>query len=387
MMTRIAFALMLIAQGTFGQEVSSVVRALHLSKADSTWNALVSTRKIPFVSGDSVAFLYRGEASTVRWMGDFNGMGQDNTFPNQGSKIPGTDIWILKASLPPDARLDYKIVLDDKNWILDPHNPFQQWSGLGGGMPNSELRMPQWNRDPLAVADPTSIKGSLKKDFILSSKLLAYDITYSLYVHPFAANKPTPILYVTDGYEYLHHEMGNMTIVLDNLISQKKIVPVTVVFVDNREPANPGNNRRMSEMSLNQNYLRFFTDELIPAVEKDRPIPAGQRGIMGTSLGGLTAAYFAFSRPDVFGLAGIQSPAFWYKPDIYSICDNRDKRPVKTFITTGTINDTKEGAEKMKTILQKNACTFEYKEVAQGHSWGNWKDLIDDILIYFFAGK
>jgi enterochelin esterase-like enzyme len=387
MMTRLVFALIFIAHSALAQEFSRMVSALHSPKADSTWTALVTARKIPLVSGDSVAFLYRGEASTVRWLGDFNGMGQDKTFPNEGSKIPGTDIWILKASLPPDARLDYKIVLDDKNWILDPNNPFQQWTGLGGGMPNSELRMPEWKRDPIAVPDPASTKGSLKKDLIYSSKILGYDLSYSLYVHPFAANKPTPIVYVTDGYEYLHKEMGNMTIVLDNLISQKKIVPITVVFVDNREPAKPSNNRRMSEMSLNQDYLRFFTDELIPAIEKDRPVPAAQRGILGTSLGGLTAAYFAFSRPDIFGLAGIQSPAFWYKPEIYSICDQKDKRPMKTFITTGSINDTKEGAEKMKTILVKNACTFGYKEVAQGHSWGNWKDLIDDILIYFFAGK
>jgi enterochelin esterase-like enzyme len=387
MMTRLVFALIFIAHSALAQEFSRMVSALHSPKADSTWTALVTARKIPLVSGDSVAFLYRGEASTVRWLGDFNGMGQDKTFPNEGSKIPGTDIWILKASLPPDARLDYKIVLDDKNWILDPNNPFQQWTGLGGGMPNSELRMPEWKRDPIAVPDPASTKGSLKKDLIYSSKILGYDLSYSLYVHPFAANKPTPIVYVTDGYEYLHKEMGNMTIVLDNLISQKKIVPITVVFVDNREPAKPSNNRRMSEMSLNQDYLRFFTDELIPTIERDRPVAAAQRGILGTSLGGLTAAYFAFSRPDIFGLAGIQSPAFWYKPEIYSICDQKDKRPMKTFITTGSINDTKEGAEKMKTILVKNACTFGYKEVAQGHSWGNWKDLIDDILIYFFAGK
>lgn len=386
-MIRIAFTFIFLSHVAFGQDISRVVNALHSLKADSAWDALVAGKKIPFVSKDSVAFMYRGQASTVRWMGDFNGMGQDKTFPNEGAKIPGTDIWILKASLPSDSRLDYKIVLDDKNWILDPNNPFQQWSGLGGGMPNSELRMPEWKRDPSAVPDPAAIKGSLENDLLCSSKILGYDISYSLYVHPFSAGKPTPILYVTDGYEYLHKEMGNMTVVLDNLISQRKIAAITVVFVDNREPANPANNRRMTEMSLNPNYLRFFTDELIPAVEKGRPIPASQRGIMGTSLGGLTAAYFAFSRPDVFGLSGIQSPAFWYKPEIFSICDQKDKRPVKAFITTGSINDTKEGAEKMKTILQKNACTFQYKEVAQGHSWGNWKDLIDDIMIYFFAGK
>ena len=43
---------------------------------------------------DSVAFLYRGDAKSVLWMGDFNGWGNDKKFKNSGTKIPHTDIWI-----------------------------------------------------------------------------------------------------------------------------------------------------------------------------------------------------------------------------------------------------------------------------------------------------
>jgi enterochelin esterase-like enzyme len=98
----------------------------------------------------------------------------------------------------------------------------------------------------------------------------------------------------------------------------------------------------------------------------------------------LAAAYFSFSKPEVFGLAGVQSPAFWFRPEIYSYCDNPNHPAVKTFMTSGMINDTEEGASKMKLILEKNTCTYQYKEVNQGHSWGTWRDLIDDMLIYFF---
>jgi len=87
--------------------------------------------------GDSVAFLYRGEAKTVSWAGDFNGW-----HPAQpgyaGTRSGLANIWIAVQKFPPDARIDYKIVVDDK-WILDPDNPSIQWSGMG---PNSELRMP-----------------------------------------------------------------------------------------------------------------------------------------------------------------------------------------------------------------------------------------------------
>jgi enterochelin esterase family protein len=56
-------------------------------------------------------------------------------------------------------------------------------------------------------------------------------------------------------------------------------------------------------------------------------------------------------------------------------------------MTSGLINDASEGGRKMVGILESNACVYNYREVNQGHSWGNWKDLEDDILIDFFAPK
>jgi enterochelin esterase family protein len=184
----------------------------------------------------------------------------------------------------------------------------------------------------------------------------------------------------------MHERLGNMITVLDNLIHLGKIKPLIAVFIDHREPINRSNNRRMQELAMNEKYLKFLTDELIPVVEKNYSIsrdPA-HRAVLGNSMGGLSAAYFAFTKPEIFGLAGIQSPTFWFKPEIYTLCDNPENPPVKMFMTTGLINDAEEGTRKMKAILDKNTCTYQYKEVNQGQSWGNSRDLIDDILVYFF---
>ncbi len=353
------------------------------------WQELIDQKQIPLIDIDSVAFLYRGEAKTVSWMGDFNGWGYDKKFKNAGTKIPNTDIWILKTSFPQDARLDYKIVIDETNWILDPANPHQQWSGVGGGSPNSELRMPRWKEDPISQPMDAIFHGRIEEDILINSKELGYQITYSVYLPSSYQKQSTevyPIMYVTDGYEYMHERMGNMITILDNLIHQKKIKPIVAVFIDHREPVNRSNNRRMIELAMNEHYLNFIVKQLIPNVEKQYPISTNpeDRAIIGTSMGGLAAAYFSFSKPEIFGLAGVQSPAFWFRPEIYTYCDNPNHQPVKTFMTSGTINDTEEGARKMKMILEKNTCTYQYKEVNQGHSWGNWRDLIDDMLIYFF---
>ncbi len=363
-----------------------------LSSTDSTtreniWQELIKSNQIPLTLADSVTFLYRGEAKTVAWMGDFNGWGYDKEFQNQGKQIPGTDIWYLKTSFPKDARLDYKILINGSDWIVDPNNPYQQWSGVGGGSPNSELRMPDWKPDPVMIPRENIARGTLEKDILFNSKTLGYQVTYSMY-YPANYNRDAvyPVLYVTDGYEYLHDRMGNMKVILDNLIADGKIKPLLVIFTDHREPVNRSNNRRMTELAMNNRYLNFIADEFIPAIENQHNVSKARedRGIMGSSMGGLTAAYFAFSRPEVFGLAGIQSPAFWFKPAIYTLCDNPENPPVKIYMTTGTIKDAEEGARKMKTILEKNTCTYQYSETNQGHSWGNFRDTIDEILLYFF---
>ncbi|MGE0589791.1 MAG: alpha/beta hydrolase-fold protein [Cyclobacteriaceae bacterium] len=351
-------------------------------------DSLKRADQIPITYKDSVAFIFAGQATSVDWMGDFNGWGYDKNFANAGKQIPGTNIWLLKASFPEDARLDYKIVLNKKAWILDPLNLNQQWSGVGGGSPNSELRMPGYHDEPYQKERSDIPKGTVDRDILFTSHMLGYQITYSVYMPPNASGK-LPVVYVTDGYEYLHPQLGNMPVVLDNLIADKKITPIMAVFIDHREPANRTNNRRMQELVMNENYLKFFVDEFIPYIELTYPAATerSKRAVIGSSVGGLSATYFAFSRPDVFGNAGIQSPSFFTRPQIYSLCDSPEGSKLKISMTSGVINDASDGGRRMIKILENNSCVYQYREVNQGHSWGNWKDLVDDILVDFFAAQ
>ncbi len=357
------------------------------TKIDELWSSLQSEQMIPLIAGDSVAFLYRGSAMTVEWQGDFNGWGYLKNYNNKGVRIPGTDLWILKAAFARDTRLDYKILLDGKIAILDPENARQQWSGVGGGSPNSELRMPDWKEDPMLLERSDIPHGKLKNEVLFNSKVLRYQITYSVYLPAgYDHLGKLPALYVTDGYEYMHPRLGNMITVLDNLLADKKIKPVIVIFVDHREPIDRSNNKRMDELAMNPKYLDFFTSEFIPFIESNYPAEpkATSRAIMGTSMGGLTAAYFAFAKPGVFGMAGIQSPAFYIRPQIYALCNNPEQ-PIRISMTSGVISDASEGSRKMKDILQTNACEYHYREVNDGHSWGNWRNLIDDVLVDLFG--
>jgi enterochelin esterase-like enzyme len=367
-------------------EANTIIRnkSLQTDQVNNWWAKLNQSHSIPLIQDDSVLFLYRGNATSVEWMGDFNGWGYVKDFPNKGQQILNTDVWYLKCKFPPDARLDYKILVDGINWIIDPANKFQQWSGVGGGSPNSELRMPKWTEDVNTLSGTDIPKGELIRDVLIISKSLGYQVTYSVYLpHNYKQYGAMPVVYVTDGYEYLHPQLGNMTTTLDNLIHAQKIQPVITVFVDNREPVNRANNRRMNELAMNSKYLDFFANELIPTIQAHYPAKtdANSRAIIGTSMGGLTATYFAFSRPDLFGLAGIQSPAFYTRPQIYNLCEGNADVQLKVSMTTGLINDTSTESRKMSEILKASSCVYQYREVNEGHSWGNWRRLIDDILI------
>lgn len=353
------------------------------SAVNKWWEERKKKVQVPLTSPDSAVFIYRGPATAVAWTGDFNGWGSKE-FQNQGKRIRNTDIWILPCPFPAAARLDYKIIINGKDWILDSANPHQQFNGVGGGMPNSELRMPGWKVDPSQVRKKKVPAGTLTEHRI-KSNALGYELGYSVYV-PFGVTDASalPVLYTTDGSEYLDHRLGHMTLVLDNLSAEKRIQPIRVVFVDARDPANPAVNRRMQEMSLNEDYLTFFCDELIPAVEgASAPSLARQRGIMGTSLGGLNAAYFAFKRPDLFSRIGLQSPAFWFKQEIFTMAESTTAT-YGICMTAGTIYDTSTEAAKMKAIFDRKRIPCTYIETPEGHSWGNWKNLLDDLLITLY---
>jgi enterochelin esterase family protein len=361
-----------------------------IQQAEKVWNDWVQNGKVPLIDGDSVAFIYHGPAKTVNWYGDFNRWGSDRDLKGNGVKIGSSDFWIFKTTFPRNARLDYKIVLDGHHYILDPSNPNVQWSGVGGGSPNSELRMPDWKPDNVQLHRSDVASGKIMHDLLIHSKALGYQVSYSVYLpHGYETMGKLPAVYVTDGYEYMHPQMGNMITVLDNLIADHRIAPLVAVFIDHREPVNRANNRRMEELAMSPKYLEFFINELIPAVEGKFPADpsSARRAIIGNSMGGLNSAYFVFSRPDVFSMAGIQSPAFYTRPQIYSLCEQSDGTPIKISMTSGLVHDASEGGRRMKVILEGNACKYTYREVNEGHSWGNWRNLVDDILLDFFASN
>ncbi|MBI5034031.1 MAG: hypothetical protein HZB51_26210 [Chloroflexi bacterium] len=90
------------------------------AKADVLYQTLAASKRIPVVFGQQVVFLYKGNAQSVTWQGVFNGWGDRPGIT--GGRIGQTDLWIAQTEMPPASRFEYKITLNDKEWILDPAN-------------------------------------------------------------------------------------------------------------------------------------------------------------------------------------------------------------------------------------------------------------------------
>jgi len=348
---------------------------------DSLWAELGLAEQIPFRIADRAVFLYRGEADSVFVAGDHTGWQA-----HQGSaltRLDGTDLWLRIDTFPEAARIDYKLVVDSE-YILDPANPTRQVSGFG---PNSALVMPGWTRAPETIRQPNIPAGTITTHEI-SSPVLGMNLSFSAYLPAgYAGMDNLPVIYVTDGHEYADDEMGGAIIVLDNLIATGEIHPAIAVFID---PRIEGENRRTELYLANPGFAAFVAEELVPLIDSIYRTRAHReaRVILGTSFGGVFSTYLGLKQPDTFRRLAIQSPAYWTSersPDWPEarLADQIAESPEGIFtiyLSTGTLNDGEDGARLMHQRFLSMGHAVTYREVPQGHSWGNWRHLLPDLF-------
>lgn len=123
-----------------------------------------------------------------------------------------------------------------------------------------------------------------------------------------------------------------------------------------------GNEKRLEELTPFKNekhgggkadaYLDFIVKTLKPEIDKKYRTKTGAKHttIMGSSLGGLTSFYAVLKYPEVFGKAGVFSPAFWInRQGITELLEKTDKLKAKIYFLCGD----NEGDDDMIRDLNK----------------------------------
>ncbi|HEX9655682.1 MAG TPA: alpha/beta hydrolase-fold protein [Bacteroidota bacterium] len=372
--------LMLLGTGGIGQTFQDFLNQVY-SSPDSLRISIVNTYVAahpvsPILEADSVAhFYYRGAAANVSVPGDANSW-NPNAFLM--SRIPPTDFWYYSDTFEPDARLDYKYVLNGSTWILDPRNPRTVSGGFG---PNSEIQMPAYLPAPEISFYPGIPHGSLS-DTVMYSPSLGNSRTIRVYTPPFysASLDSFPVVVVHDGLEYVSLASANN--VLDYLSQEQRIVPVIAIFV-------PAVNRTEEYAGSQQNqFTSFIINELMPVIDqryRTRRDPT-QRALLGASNGGNISLWIGYTHPEHFGNIAAQSSNI--QTSISSGFQSSSLLPLKLYLDLGTydIPQLIPLVRNFVPILQNKGYPFRYIEYHEGHSWGNWRAHIDNALEFFFPG-
>ena len=328
----------------------------------------------PMIEQDTIAhFLYRGSAASVSVPGDANGW-NPNSFPM--TRISGTTLWYHTHVFEPDARLDYKFVLDGSSWILDPRNPHQVSGGFG---PNSELRMPAYLPAPEIQYFPAIPHGTLR-DTVFHSALLGNSRTVRIYTPPgyLSSSDSLPVVFVHDGLEYV--SLAQMNNVIDHLISQNRIRPIIAVFIP---PVNRTEEYAGSQMAA---FSSFLVNDIVPYIDlryRVRHDPE-DRATLGASNGGNISLWLGFHYPDVFGNIAAQSSNI--VGSLSTGFGQSSPLNLKIYMDLGTydIAELIPLVHNFIPILQSKGYAFQYQEYHEGHSWGNWRAHVDNALEYFF---
>jgi len=348
------------------------------TEAVDSFMTIITPLGIPYINEDTANFLYRGNANSISVPGDFSGW--DPSFFSM-TKVDGTNFWYVSQIFEMDARLDYKFVINGSNWILDPLNPNQVSGGFG---PNSELAMHEYVQPWEIEYNQNIPHGTIETDQI-SSTNTGSSFQLQIYL-PYNYNpnrtNPYPVAYFQDGHEYV--DLGSADNVLDNLIYEDDIDTIIGVFVK------PNNRNEEYAGNLRNEYRLFFAEELVPYIDENYNTiedPAG-RAVIGDSFGGNISALISYNHPDVFGLCGLHSGAFWPNDyEAYNLITQGTIESIKWASIWGTYEGLYENMRDFRDFLIENNYELKCLELPEGHSWGLWRATIDEMLTYFFPSN
>ena len=333
---------------------------------------------IPFIEGDTAYFVYNDNASKVEVVGDFNIWGNMGIW--MCKNLPGTNFFYFPRAFEHTARLDYKLIIDSTRWINDPNNPNTITGGYGS---NSELAMPGYVQPwEIELYEDVS-KGSIEKFSLVAEEL---DRSYNIQVYlppdyEASSDKLYPTVYVHDGQEYL--DLASMENVLNNLIDSNKINPLIVVFIE------PNNRDEEYAYDLRYSYAQFVVTTLVDYIDSNYNTMKSNKSrlTMGDSFAGNISGLIAYTHPDVFANCGWHSPAFWPNDSEVANMYTGSHKDIRIYFTVGSYEGIGVDLNDFINSLTALNYDFDWDLYYEGHSWGQWRATIDNILMHFFPFK
>jgi predicted alpha/beta superfamily hydrolase len=177
------------------------------------------------------------------------------------------------------------------------------------------------------------------------------------------SNKKYPVVYVMDAqwdFPLVKSIYGQQY--YDGFIPELIIVGVTWGGINPNPDSlrardyTPAKEQRLPQSGGADKFLDFMKTELFPFVEKNYNADAGNRILMGCSLGGLFTVYTMFTHTDMFAGYAAASPAVgWDKEVLYNyekeFAANKLNKPVRLYLTVGDVERSRPVFEKFSNYI------------------------------------
>jgi enterochelin esterase-like enzyme len=364
----------LIDAQSFTDFVQKISQATDSRKTTVMDSFFMNTLKFPLIENDSlVHFIFRGSVSRVSVAGDPNGW---DSSASQMSNIPATNCWYYSNAFESEARLEYKFVLNETFWILDPLNPATALSGFG---PNSELQMPGYSSPP-EIEYYADIDHGTFWDTLFYSSILGDERQIGIYlpaVYDSGIGRYPSIVF-HDGFDFI--SLASVKNVLDFLIWHQRIQAVIGIFIP------PVNRSEEYAGSLKENYADFIVQELMPILSRQFRLREGPQfhGTIGISNGGNISLWLGRHYSHIFGKIAAQSS--YVEEELMENFLSGPVLPLQIYLDVGEYDHPVviPLVEDLATILKDRGYDYQYLIFSEGHSWGNWAAHIDNALEFLF---
>ena len=263
----------------------------------------------------------------------------------------------------------------------------------------------------------STLTGDIRFHFAFHAPQLGNDRTLIVYLPPGYnehADERYPVLYMHDGNNVFDAATSfagewNADETAQRLIGTGKLPKLVIVGIYNTP-------ERIAEYTPFRDaehgggrgdaYLAFVVDTVKPFIDKTyRTQPDREHtGIAGSSLGGLISLYAACKYPNVFGCAGVISPAAlaWANGAMLTyVRAHKPGQPVQLWIDVGTeeggetpgetrspVRECRELVRALEAAGLRPDADFHYEEIRGGqHNEADWSRRFDRVLLFLFAPK
>lgn len=217
-------------------------------------------------------------------------------------------------------------------------------------------------------------------------------------------SKPLPVMIFQDGGNWVSEDSRfRANIVLDNLIAAKSIPPMLGIFVDPGVMPAPSAgqqarfNRSFEYDSTSDRYSRFLVDELLPEVAKTYNLSKdpNDRGLAGSSSGGIAAFVAAWHRPDQFRRVLSYVGSYTNLRGGNQLADlvrKMEQKPLRVFLQDGDHDQNIYSGnwwlanQQMSSALEYAGYETTFVRGTEGHNAKHGSAILPDALRWVWAG-